>query len=82
MLDSERKYIYGLLIYLGDKEAPDSLVDSLGNIGFIWIRSTGQIEKAIIPNVKMKDSGIKWLGKIPENWNFNKIKRIAKTKSG
>jgi type I restriction enzyme S subunit len=30
----------------------------------------------------MKDSGIEWIGEIPEHWEVSKIKRIAKTNSG
>ena len=26
---------------------------------------------------KMKDSGIEWIGEIPEDWEVNKIKRIT-----
>ena len=31
---------------------------------------------------KMKDSGIEWIGKIPENWNIKQIKTIAKIYNG
>jgi len=34
------------------------------------------------PNVPMKDSGIEWLGEIPEHWEVKKIKQIAFLKSG
>lgn len=34
--------------------------------------------KGINPDVKMKHSDIKWLGDIPEHWEYNKIKRFAK----
>lgn len=30
----------------------------------------------------MKDSGIEWIGQIPENWNISKLKNIAKIKTG
>lgn len=33
------------------------------------------VTKGLNSNVKMKDSGIEWLGEIPEHWNFNKAKR-------
>lgn len=32
------------------------------------------ITKGLDPNAKMKDSGIKWLGKVPEHWNTNRLK--------
>jgi type I restriction enzyme S subunit len=33
------------------------------------------VTKGLDPNVKMKDSGIEWIGEIPEGWEVNKIKR-------
>jgi type I restriction enzyme S subunit len=36
------------------------------------------VTKGINPNVKLKDSGIEWLGKIPEHWEVKKLKYIAK----
>lgn len=35
---------------------------------------TEAVTKGIDQNVEMKDSGIKWIGKIPLNWNVRKIK--------
>lgn len=35
---------------------------------------TESVTKGIDQNVEMKDSGIKWIGKIPLNWNVRKIK--------
>jgi len=32
------------------------------------------IAKGLNPNVKMKDSGIEWLGKIPEHWEITQLK--------
>ncbi|WP_315111420.1 restriction endonuclease subunit S [Clostridium intestinale] len=39
------------------------------------------VTKGINPNVKMKASGIEWLGDIPEDWNCQKFSRIAQVKS-
>ncbi len=36
------------------------------------------VTKGVDPNVKMKDSGIDWLGEIPEHWEIKKIKHIAR----
>lgn len=36
------------------------------------------VTKGINPNVKLKDSGIEWLGEIPEHWEINKLKYVAK----
>lgn len=32
------------------------------------------VTKGLNPNAKMKDSGIEWIGEIPENWEVSKIK--------
>ena len=32
--------------------------------------------------IKMKDSGIKWIGKIPEDWEVKKIKYQYKLQTG
>lgn len=34
------------------------------------------VTRGINPDVKMKDSGIEWLGKIPKNWEIKKLKYI------
>lgn len=34
------------------------------------------VTKGLDPNVKMKDSGIEWLGEIPEHWEVRKLKGI------
>lgn len=34
------------------------------------------ITKGINPDVKMKDSGIEWLGEIPEHWEVKKLKYV------
>jgi len=40
------------------------------------------VTKGLDPNVKMKDSGVEWLGEIPEHWEIVKLKRVASLKSG
>jgi len=40
------------------------------------------VTKGLDPNVPMKDSGIEWLGEIPEHWELKRIKHIAFLKSG
>ena len=35
------------------------------------------VTKGLDPNVKMKDSGIEWLGEIPEHWEVKKLKYFA-----
>lgn len=34
------------------------------------------VTKGLNPNVPMKDSGVEWLGKVPEHWKVAPIKRI------
>lgn len=35
------------------------------------------VTKGLDPNAKMKDSGIEWLGEIPEHWEVRKLKYVA-----
>jgi len=35
------------------------------------------VTKGLNPNAKMKDSGIEWLGEVPEEWEVTKMKFIA-----
>lgn len=44
---------------------------------------TDIITKGMNPDVKMKDSGVDWIGKIPESWSVGKIKLfVSKVGSG
>jgi len=40
------------------------------------------VTKGLNPNVKMKDSGIEWLGEIPEHWNVTKLKYFSEIING
>jgi len=40
------------------------------------------VTKGINPDVKMKDSGIEWLGEIPEHWEVKNLKTIARVQTG
>lgn len=40
------------------------------------------VTKGLDPNAPMKDSGIEWLGEIPEHWEVKKIKHLLKKKKG
>lgn len=35
------------------------------------------VTKGLDPNVKMKDSGVEWLGKVPEHWNISALKYLC-----
>jgi type I restriction enzyme S subunit len=38
--------------------------------------------KGIVPNVEMKDSGIEWLGEIPEHWELKRMKYLCDVTTG
>lgn len=38
---------------------------------------TEAVTKGLNPNVKMKDSGVDWIGEIPEHWEVRKIKDVG-----
>lgn len=35
------------------------------------------VTKGLDPDVKLKDSGVEWIGEIPEHWAISKIKHVA-----
>lgn len=43
---------------------------------------TETVTKGLDPDVKMKDSGVEWIGEIPEHWGTPQIKHIATISSG
>lgn len=43
---------------------------------------TEAITKGLNPNAKMKDSGVEWIGEIPEHWEVKKIKHLSQVKRG
>lgn len=40
------------------------------------------VTKGLNPDVPMKDSGIEWIGQIPENWDVAALKRVATPSTG
>ncbi len=40
------------------------------------------VTKGIDPDVKLKDSGIEWMGEIPEGWEIKKLKYLGNIKYG
>ncbi|EON77694.1 Type I restriction-modification system, specificity subunit S [Lunatimonas lonarensis] len=40
------------------------------------------VTKGLNPSVQMKDSGIDWIGEIPEHWSLAKLKYLVSMKSG
>ncbi|NVK75105.1 MAG: restriction endonuclease subunit S [Oceanospirillaceae bacterium] len=40
------------------------------------------VTKGLDPNVKMKDSGVEWIGEIPESWEVTKLKYLSEILNG
>ncbi|MGQ7856905.1 restriction endonuclease subunit S [Pedobacter sp. WC2501] len=40
------------------------------------------VTQGINPNVKLKDSGVEWIGEIPEHWEVKKLKNFVRIKGG
>jgi type I restriction enzyme S subunit len=40
------------------------------------------VTKGLDANVKMKDSGVEWIGEIPEHWEVKRLKYVLKIKNG
>jgi len=66
--------------FLDQKTAEiDSLIaDKEKLIELLWEKRqaiiTEAVTKGLNPNVRMKDSGIEWIGEIPEHWEVTKVK--------
>lgn len=43
---------------------------------------TEAVTKGLNPDVRMKDSGVEWIGLMPNKWSCTKIRNIGKTYSG
>ena len=51
------------------------MIDLLNERKQIIIQNT--VTKGLDPNVKMKDSGVEWIGEIPEDWEVKKLKHVC-----
>jgi type I restriction enzyme S subunit len=40
------------------------------------------VTRGLNPNTKMKDSGVEWVGEIPEHWEVKPLKYLSKVQSG
>jgi type I restriction enzyme S subunit len=40
------------------------------------------VTKGLNPHAKMKDSGIEWLGEVPEHWDISKLRFLSKITTG
>ncbi len=43
---------------------------------------THAVTKGLDPNVKMKDSGVEWIGEVPKHWVLMKFGRVARVTEG
>ena len=43
---------------------------------------TRAVTKGLDPKVKMKDSGVEWLGQVPEHWEVKKLRHVARIVRG
>lgn len=43
---------------------------------------TEAVTKGLNPNVKMKDSGVEWIGEIPEGWSVKRLRYIGRCQNG
>ncbi len=43
---------------------------------------TETVTKGLDKSVQMKDSGIEWIGNIPQHWNTNRLRYVASVKTG
>lgn len=61
-------------------EAQQKMIDALNERKQIIV--TRAVTSGLNPDAPLRDSGIDWLGQIPEHWNTRKIKYFARLKSG
>lgn len=40
------------------------------------------VTRGLDPNAKMKDSGVEWLGEVPEHWIIGRLKNLVQIKNG
>ena len=73
-LDRETSKIDTLI---GKKEM---LIDLLEEKRIAFIKKV--VTEGLDPNADMKNSGVEWVGKVPEHWNVPRIRFIARMESG
>lgn len=59
--------------YVSARERERELLDSLKQSEIANV-----VTKGLNPNVKMKDSGIPWIGKIPEHWEVRTLSQMSR----
>lgn len=58
--------------YIAEKDKEVQLLNELKEAEIAKVVTQG-----LNPNVKMKDSGIPWVGMIPEHWNIRRLSQVA-----
>lgn len=58
----------------------EKMIEDLQNYRKSIISET--VTRGLDPNVPMKDSGIEWIGMIPEHWTIAKLKAFAEVQTG
>lgn len=77
-LSEQRKIVYYLNVKVNEL---DNLIKSKEKMIVILEEKcqamiTEAVTKGINPNMNMKDSGVEWIGEIPEHWEIKKIKHL------
>ena len=57
-----------------------NMIDLLNERKQIIIQNA--VTKGLDPNAKMKDSGVEWIGEIPENWEVRRLNSIGRFSKG
>lgn len=74
----DEQYLIGSFLHIKSSEVEAIIQSKLMYIKLLEQQRQSNITEAVTkglnPNVKMKDSGIEWIGEIPEHWEINKIK--------
>lgn len=77
-----------IVAYLDNKiNNIDSLIENQTNLIKLLNQQrqsiiTEAVTKGLNPNVKMKDSGVEWIGEIPEHWELSKIGYLGRLQNG
>ena len=61
-------------------QTKERLIESLKQYRKALITET--VTKGLNPNAKMKDSGIEWIGEVPEHWDISSFRRYCKLQQG
>lgn len=95
--DSLRSYEIPVLPYLSQKRIVQKIQSEEQNVDALIANQQAQIEKlkqykqslitevvtkGLDPDVPMKDSGVEWIGKIPNSWQIVRFRFIAKITTG